>query len=120
MKPCFRARLPSFAHSEFPQRVHAALVQRTQSERLVGHILRDATAIEVREKPGTQAQAGRPGGSPPASQGRTDQAPRADDPTERQCSGTMTLQEMLNELPRNCDNRLQARQQRKQVSLVRL
>jgi transposase len=40
-----------FAASEFAQRVHDAVIQRTQSQRLVGHILRDSTAIEAREKP---------------------------------------------------------------------
>ena len=46
----FSRAFAEFAQSEFPQRVHAALVQRTQRERLVGHILRDSTAIEAREK----------------------------------------------------------------------
>jgi hypothetical protein len=38
------------AIGEFPQRVHAGLIQRTPAERLIGHISRDSTAIEVREK----------------------------------------------------------------------
>jgi hypothetical protein len=31
--------------------VHEALIKRTHEQRLVGHISRDATAIEAREKP---------------------------------------------------------------------
>src|SRR5882724_3185732 len=48
----FSRAFAEFTRSEFAQRVHAALIQRTQSERLVGHIMRDSSAIEVREKPG--------------------------------------------------------------------
>jgi hypothetical protein len=36
---------------ELPSRVHEALIKRTLKDRLVGHISRDATAIEAREKP---------------------------------------------------------------------
>jgi hypothetical protein len=42
----FSQAFAKFEHSEFPRRVHAALTERTQKERLVGHILRDATAID--------------------------------------------------------------------------
>lgn len=47
----FSRAFAEFAQSERPQRVHAALIARTQAERLVGHISRDATVIEAREKP---------------------------------------------------------------------
>lgn len=40
-----------FAKSRLPERVHAALVTRTSEEPLVGHISRDSTQIEAREKP---------------------------------------------------------------------
>ncbi len=56
----FSRAFAEFARSEFAQRVHAALVQRTQSERLVGHIVRDASAIEVREKPGPKPKPAAP------------------------------------------------------------
>jgi hypothetical protein len=62
----FSRAFAEFAHSEFAQRVHAALIERTQKDRLVGHILRDATAIEVREKPVPKPKpaAGQIGGCP--------------------------------------------------------
>jgi hypothetical protein len=53
----FSRAFSEFARTEFAQRVHAALIQRTQGERLVGHILRDATAIEAREKPASKPPA---------------------------------------------------------------
>ncbi len=43
----FSRAFAEFAQSEFPQRVQQALVQRTRAQRLVGHILRDSTAILV-------------------------------------------------------------------------
>jgi hypothetical protein len=47
----FSRAFATFARSELPSRVHAALIKRTHQDRLVGHISRDATAIEAREKP---------------------------------------------------------------------
>ena len=98
----FSRAFAEFAGSEFAQRVHAAVIQRTQSERLVGHILRDATAIEVREKPGPKPKPAAPERRLHRKAGeakRPDQMSRL----ERQCCGTMTVEEMLAELPRNCD-----------------
>ncbi len=46
----FSRAFAELAHSELPQRVHTALIARTQGERLVGHMIRDSTAIAVREK----------------------------------------------------------------------
>jgi Transposase domain (DUF772)/Transposase DDE domain len=46
----FSRAFAEFAHSELPQRLHAALIECTQRDRLIGHIARDSTAIEAREK----------------------------------------------------------------------
>jgi hypothetical protein len=99
----FSRAFAELARSEFAQRVHAAVIQRTQSERLVGHMLLDATAIEVREKPGPKPK-------PAAAVGRRlhrkageGKRPEQMSRLERQCGGTMTVPEMLAELPRNCD-----------------
>jgi len=35
---------------ELPQFVHEALIRETQKDRLIGHIARDSTAIEARER----------------------------------------------------------------------
>ena len=99
----FSRAFAEFARSEFAQRVHAALVQRTQSERLVGHISRDASAIEVREKPGPKPKPAAPAARRPHRKAGQTKRPEQMTRLERQCSGTMTLQEMLDELPRNCD-----------------
>jgi len=46
----FSRAFSEFAKHELPSCVHEALIKRYQSERLVGHISRDSTAIEAREK----------------------------------------------------------------------
>lgn len=100
----FSRAFSEFARDEFAQRVHAALIQRTQSERLVGHILRDGTAIEAREKAAPKAaQASAP--RPRRLHRKAGTAKRVEQMTriERQASGTMTLGEMMAELPRACN-----------------
>lgn len=46
----FSRAFAEFAASELPQKLHQALILSTQSERLIGHISRDSTAIEARER----------------------------------------------------------------------
>lgn len=47
----FSRAFAEFAKSRLPERVHAALVTRSADDPLVGHISRDSTEIEAREKP---------------------------------------------------------------------
>ena len=62
----FSRAFAEFADTQLPQRVHEALIVKTHRDRLVGHLSRDSTAIEAREKPtakekdapAAQAQAG--------------------------------------------------------------
>lgn len=118
----FSRAFEEFARMELPQFVHETLIRETQGDRLIGHIARDSTAIEARERfPETPAQAaarkearkaarrtGRPrgkkgprgphkrwkGGKPPYR-------PKADTRLQRQRS--MKLPEMLADLPKQCD-----------------
>ncbi len=46
----FSRAFAEFAQMELPQFVHEALIRETQKDRLIGHIARDSTAIEVRER----------------------------------------------------------------------
>jgi hypothetical protein len=96
----FSRAFAEFAVSELPARVHEALIKRTHAERLVGHIARDATAIEAREKPMKVAapatpkrQRGRP---------RKGEAVPKKEPRRLQRQGTMSLAEMLDDLPKHC------------------
>jgi hypothetical protein len=101
----FSRAFGEFASTEFGQRVHAALIEKTQGQRLVGHISRDASAIEGREKPTpkpkpeVEATPAKPKRRKAGEPKRPEQMKR----TERQCLGSMTLAEMVAELPRVCD-----------------
>jgi len=115
----FSRAFAEFAHMELPQFVHEALIRETQKDRLIGHIARDSTAIEARERyPETPAQAaerksvqktakrrGRKKGSggPQArfKGGKRPYQPKTDTRLAKQRS--MKLPEMLSDLPRQCD-----------------
>jgi hypothetical protein len=45
----FSRAFAEFAATQLPQQLHAAVIQATQNQRLIGHIARDATAIPARE-----------------------------------------------------------------------
>jgi transposase len=96
----FSRAFAEFATSELPSRVHEALIKRTHKDRLVGHISRDATAIEAREKPvkvATPEVPKRKRGRPKKGEVVEKKEPRR---LERQPA--MSLAEMLRDLPKHC------------------
>jgi hypothetical protein len=94
----FSRAFEEFSRSELPQRVHAALIERAYDDRLVGHISRDATAIEAREKPQPKQAA------PVKRRSRKkNRKPEEMSRIERQSLSGTTLAQMLEELPRACD-----------------
>lgn len=99
----FSRAFSEFARNEFGQRVHAALIQRTQTGRLVGHILRDATAIEGREKPVPKPPAAAPVARRLHRKAGAAKRPEQMTRIERQCAGKMTLAEMMADLPQGCN-----------------
>ena len=97
----FSRAFAEFAHTQLPQRVHEALIRETHRDRLVGHLSRDATVIEAREKPAAKEQAPPP---PKRKRGRPkkgEERPKRRTRLERQA--TMTLSAMLDDLPTDCD-----------------
>ena len=64
----FSRAFAEFAEAGLPGRVHEALIARTHKERLVGHISRDGTKIEAREKPAKKSVVEKPKDKP--KQGR--------------------------------------------------
>ena len=94
----------AFAASALPSRLHEALIQDTHSDRLVGHISRDSTAIEAREKP-AKSDKPAPEPKPKLKRGRPRKGELRPPPPpsriERQRG--MTLTAMLADLPRACD-----------------
>ena len=117
---CFSRAFNEFARMELPQFVHEALIRETQKDRLIGHIARDSTAIEARERfPESPAPApGQRPASPKAERKPTGKKgkrgphnrhkggkPKAalPDDTRLARQRDMKLEEMLAELPRGCD-----------------
>jgi len=107
----FSRAFAEFAESDLPQRVHEALIRTYHSERLIGHISRDSTAIEAREKVCAEAKEKAKKKKDEAQskiklkRGRPKQGeirpPKELKRLERQ--QTMTFEEMVKELPKGCD-----------------
>ena len=100
----FSRAFAEFANSALPSRLHEALITETQGERMIGHISRDATAIEGREKPVRKPapetpKVARKRGRPKKGEAPPTKAPRR---IEKQAAG-MSLEAMLADLPNACD-----------------
>ena len=103
----FSRAFAEFAASGVAQRAHEALVTFVYGDEIVGHISRDSTAIDAREKPAKKAKAlvsepaaakkkGRPKKGEPAS---------APEPTrlDKQRAPDAALPSMLSAIPTACD-----------------
>ena len=107
----FSRAFAEFAQGELPDKIHAALIERTLGGRIIGAIARDATEIEAREKPverkANDGQDDPPAtdNSPPRKRGRPrkdEQRPKPE-PTRLERQITQSLAEMLAEMPTACD-----------------
>jgi Transposase DDE domain/Transposase domain (DUF772) len=106
----FSRAFAEFAQMELPQFVHEAFIRETHKDRLVGHIVRDSTAIEGREQVAPEAKKARENRKNKAPKKRRKPGPRrAGDPvvekekTRLERQRGMSLAEMLQELPCHCD-----------------
>lgn len=100
-KSVFSRAFREFAVSELPQRAHEALIRQTQSQRLIGHISRDATAIAareraVKEKPAEETPA------PPKRRRKRGEPKPPKEMTRIERQQTMQVSEMIADLPREC------------------
>ena len=90
-----------FAESRLCERVHEALIKRTLSDHLFGHISQDGTEIEAREKPAVRKERKT---KPKKKRGRPAKGHTPiPDPTRIERQMTMTVDEMVAELPMACD-----------------
>lgn len=98
----FSRAFNEFAVSRLGDRVHAAMVERCLKPELVGHISRDATAIEGREKPVKKSPKDKPA---PQRRGRPakgeQREPKEQTRLEQQVG--QSAAQALNELPVFCD-----------------
>jgi hypothetical protein len=100
----FSRALAYFAEVGFVSRVHESLIKAHHQECLVGHLLRDATAIVAREKPAERKPA--TDGRPKRKRGRPkkDEVVPAPLPTRLERQKEQTLEQMLADLPTACDH----------------
>ena len=107
----FSRAFAEFAQGDLPDKMHAALVERSLGGRIVGVIARDATEIEAREKPtAKEADDNKDdpppdGAQPPRKRGRPrkdEQRPKPE-PTRLERQTAQTVDQMLAELPTACD-----------------
>lgn len=102
----FSRAFSEFAREKLSERVHEALIEKYESHRLVGHISRDSTEIEAREKP-VRKQKASSASSPPEKRkrGRPRKGEKrlSKEPTRIERQKTMSLKEMLEDLPQACD-----------------
>lgn len=103
----FSRAFDDFASTDLPGRVHAALIDKTMKEEIILHNSRDSTAIEAREKPKTQTETPDvlENKEQPKKKGRPKKGEERPppEPTRIEKQQTMTLEEMLNDLPKACD-----------------
>ena len=98
----FSRAFSEFAESGLASRLHETLIARTMDGHLVEHISRDATAIEAREKPAPKPKAAKPKRRRKRGRPRKGEA-RAKEPSRLERQLTMSLPQMLADLPRACD-----------------
>lgn len=101
----FSRAFAEFSESQLPACVHQAVITENLLEEIVGHISRDATEIEAREKPVKETKAEvKSAENPKRKPGRPKKGEVVvREPTRLERQQTMTLEEMLKDLPRGCD-----------------
>jgi len=102
----FSRAFAEFSESQLPACVHEAMISENLSEDIISHISRDSTEIEAREKPPQTPKAEIESGEkkPERKPGRPKKGEEPDKvPTRLERQRTMTLEEMLEDLPRQCD-----------------
>ena len=98
----FSRAFAEFAQSQLPERLHAAVIEKYETARLVGHISRDATAIEARERAAKKVKKAKESPKPKGSRRKKGEA-QSKPLTRLQRQQSMSLEEMLGDLPRVCD-----------------
>lgn len=110
----FSRAFKEFSESALASRVHEALIKRHHSETLVGHISRDSTAIEGREKVCARAKKKakekraaehekKAKGKAKRGRPKRGEVRPPKEQTRLEKQKTMTLHEMLADLPTGCD-----------------
>jgi hypothetical protein len=100
----FSRAFAEFAEAGLAERTHAALVKEMLGEQLIGHISRDGTAIEAREKPVKREKTPETAPAVPKKRGRPCKGEvREVKQGKLELQRGKSLTELLKELPRECD-----------------
>ena len=108
----FSRAFAEFAQGDLPDKMHAALIERSLGGRIVGVIARDATEIEARERPAKKETNDKEDDPPPPHGARPTRKrgrPRKDEqrpkpePTRLERQTTQNVDQMLADLPTACD-----------------
>jgi len=98
----FSRAFAEFATTKLITQVHTELIKTHYKNEIVEHLITDASAIEAREKPVKKIVIEKPRyreGRPKKGEERPRQIPRI----EKQLGPSMTLEEILKDLPQQCD-----------------
>ena len=106
----FSRAFADFSETELPKKVHDALIQKTYAETqtIVLHTSRDSTAIEAREKPVTKPKESKIASADKKSKSKRGRPKKGEEkppekPKRIEKQKTMSLKEMLEDLPKECD-----------------
>lgn len=98
----FSRAFEEFAEARLAERVHEALIKNHLGDELIGHISRDGTTIEARERP---TKGGTPVAAPASKRGRPRRGetrpPVKESPIHRQRQ--QSLAQMIKDIPKACD-----------------
>lgn len=98
----FSRAFAEFAKTNLPSRVHESLIKNYYHGEIIGHLITDASAINAREKSIKKVVIDKPKhreGRPKKGEERPKEIARI----EKQAAGLMTIEEMLKDLPQQCD-----------------
>ncbi len=97
----FSRAFKEFSQSGLASIAHENLVKEHMADRIVGHISRDSTSIDAREKPAKKPVKKE---KPPKKRGRPQKGEiRTKEPTRLERQQSMKLDAMLEDLPKACD-----------------
>ena len=99
----FSRAFAEFAESRLPEEVHEALIKKHMSEHLVGHISRDSTEINAREKPVARKKTEKKKSKRKRGRPKKGETVPPKEQTRIEKQKAMTLEEMLADLPTVCD-----------------
>lgn len=99
----FSRAFAEFAEGDLPQRIHEAMIKKHLGGKLVGHVSRDSTAIQGREKPARKEEPAAPPVKAKRGRPRKDEVREAKAPRRLEVQPGRTLKENLADLPAVCD-----------------